>query len=52
VEIHNAATPFRRSITAAAANFIEDAIAVADAGPTDIHVTPSRLTDSRPFDFE
>ena len=26
---------------------IEDAIAVADAGPADFHVTPSRLTDSR-----
>ena len=26
---------------------IDNAIAVADAGPADIHVTPSRLTDSR-----
>ena len=26
---------------------IEDAIAVADAGPAEIHVMPSRLTDSR-----
>jgi mannose-6-phosphate isomerase len=26
---------------------IEDAIAVADAGPADLHVMPSRLTDSR-----
>jgi mannose-6-phosphate isomerase len=26
---------------------IEDAIAVADAGPADLHVTPSRLTDNR-----